>query len=89
MELNTDGCLGLNETQGKKSYAHLTSHSKHSTSRFTECPSVIYQCYSAQSQRVVNGVSGMLARHYFDWFALAFFILDSLLDLGTLDLIPS
>lgn len=33
VELNADGCLGLSfETQGKKSYAHLTSHSKHSTS---------------------------------------------------------
>lgn len=68
MEFNADGYLGLHfKTQGKKSYAHLSSRSKHPMSCSTVDALVIYHCCSAQSRHVVGKANGMLARHYFDW----------------------
>lgn len=69
MEFNADGYLGLHfKTQGKKSYAHVSSRSKHPMSCSTVGALGIYHCCSAQSRRVVSEANGMLARHYFDWF---------------------
>lgn len=69
VEFNADGYLGIHfKTQGKKSYAHLSSRSKHPMSCSTVGALVIYHCCSAQSRRVVREANGMLARHYFDWF---------------------